>query len=48
MLEAGQRVPSLVLAEDLITGYSLAAAAAFVRAAALPNVGRDSPYRARL
>jgi ribosome-binding protein aMBF1 (putative translation factor) len=49
MLEAGQRVPSVVLAEDLITGYRLDdGAAALLRAAALPNVGRDSPYSARL
>jgi ribosome-binding protein aMBF1 (putative translation factor) len=49
MLEAGQRVPSQVLAEDLITGYRLGAAdAALLRAVALPDVGRASPYGARL
>ncbi|HLQ54623.1 MAG TPA: helix-turn-helix transcriptional regulator [Streptosporangiaceae bacterium] len=49
MLEAGQRVPSVVLAEDLIEGYRLGDAdTALLRAVALPNVGRDSPYRARV
>jgi hypothetical protein len=49
MLEAGQRLPSVVLAEDLITGYGLGdGAAAFLRAVALPDVGRASPYGARL
>lgn len=47
MLEVGQRVPSTVLAEDLISGYKLGYADAdLLRFAALPNVGRDSPLRA--
>jgi hypothetical protein len=49
MLEADQRVPSVVLAEVLISGQRLRAAdAALIRSVALPNVGRDSPYAPRL
>jgi transcriptional regulator with XRE-family HTH domain len=47
MMEAGQRVPSAVLAEELISGYKLGYADAdLLRFAALPNVGRASPLRA--
>ena len=47
MLEAGQRVPSVVMAEDLIGGYGLGVAEAeLLRSVALPDVGRASPYRA--
>ncbi len=46
MLEAGQRVPSVSLAEVLIDGYHLDAGDAdLLRSVALPGVGRDSPYR---
>jgi transcriptional regulator with XRE-family HTH domain len=48
MLEHGQRVPSVGLAEALIEGYRLGLAdTAMLRAVALPNVGRDSPLRER-
>lgn len=46
MLEAGQRVPSSAMAEDLIDRYELDDnSAELLRSVALPNVGRDSPYR---
>jgi transcriptional regulator with XRE-family HTH domain len=46
MLEHGQRVPSVVLAEALIAGYDLDVDQAhMLRSTALPNVGRDSPFR---
>lgn len=45
-LERGDRRPSISLAEALIDGYGLdSAAAAVVRSAGLPSVGRDSPFR---
>jgi hypothetical protein len=49
MLETGQRVPSVALAEVLIDGYRLDAGdAELLRSVALPGVGRDSQYRALL
>lgn len=46
MLEAGQRVPSVVLAETLIDGYELSyTEATLLRSVALRYVSRDSPYR---
>ena len=46
MLERGERVPSTVLADDLAAGYGLSPSdASLLWSAALPNVGRDSPYR---
>ena len=46
MLEAGQRVPSTVMADVLIDGYDLdGPEAELLRSAALHNVGRDSPCR---
>jgi DNA-binding XRE family transcriptional regulator len=46
LLERAQRRPSLPLAEALIAGYGIRPEhAAIIRAIALPNVGRDSPYR---
>jgi hypothetical protein len=46
LLEQGQRRPSASLAESLIRAYGMTdAEAAPVRAAAIPFVGRDSPYK---
>ena len=46
MLEHGERAPSAALARELVLAYSLARADAdALRSAALPGVGRDSPYR---
>jgi len=46
LLERGERYPSSTLAEDLIDGYELNPwDADRLREIALPNVGRDSPYR---
>lgn len=46
LLERAQRRPSASLAEALVRGYGMSDAdAAPVRAAALANVGRDSPYK---
>jgi transcriptional regulator with XRE-family HTH domain len=46
LLERGERVPSTALADDLAEGYGLAPADSFLLfSVALPNVGRDSPYR---
>jgi DNA-binding XRE family transcriptional regulator len=46
MLERAQRRPSISTAEALITAYGIPGGhAEDVRAVALPNVGRDSPYR---
>lgn len=48
LLERGERYPSQTLAEDLIDGYRLGELNADrLRGIALPNVGRDSPYRRR-
>lgn len=48
-LEKGRRLPSVPLAEDLIAGYGLSPwEAGQLRAVALPDVGRGSPYRTRL
>jgi DNA-binding XRE family transcriptional regulator len=48
-LERGVRRPSKSLAEALIAAYRLrGAAAAAVRAVAVPLAGRDSPYRTGL
>lgn len=45
-LEAGQRVPSQPVAEDIISAYRLGDVDAdALREVALPHVGRDSPYR---
>jgi len=44
-LERGQRRPSVSLAEALIAGYGMSAAADAMRSLALDWVGRDSPYR---
>jgi transcriptional regulator with XRE-family HTH domain len=46
MLEAGQRRPSESVADTLIGAYRITGShARDVRAIALANVGRDSPYR---
>lgn len=46
MLEHAQRRPSVAVAEALITAYGIPGGhAEDVRAVALPNVGRDSPYK---
>lgn len=46
LLERGERYPSMVLAEDLITGYGPShQLATRLREIALPSVGRSSPYR---
>lgn len=46
MLEHAQRRPSVSTAEALIDAYGITGDhAEDVRAIALPNVGRDSPYR---
>jgi transcriptional regulator with XRE-family HTH domain len=46
LLERGERVPSTVLADDLAEGYGLPPADSFLLSSvALPNVGRDSPFR---
>lgn len=45
-LEVGQRVPSTAIAEAIITAYRLDDFDAdALRAVALPDVGRASPYR---
>ena len=46
MLEHAQRRPSVSTAEALITAYRISGGhAEDVRAVALPNVGRDSPFK---
>jgi DNA-binding XRE family transcriptional regulator len=46
LLEQARRRPSRSLAEALISGYGIRPEhASAVRAVALPNIGRDSPYR---
>jgi transcriptional regulator with XRE-family HTH domain len=48
-LEKARRAPSTVVAEEIICGYRLGPAeAAMLRAAAVPDAGRSSPWKARL
>jgi transcriptional regulator with XRE-family HTH domain len=45
-LEAGERVPSTLMADALIRSYELDPQdARLLRSIALANVGRDSPYK---
>jgi transcriptional regulator with XRE-family HTH domain len=47
-LEKARRVPSDVVAEDIIDGYRLSTAEAdMLRAASVPDVGKSSPRKAR-